>query len=926
MNNQESRDNQEYQYRLQMIPVLIGLKELEHCLNFADDNYSLQTYILSNENNATLREDGGLRLLQFLIPSADILKDSQASSYPLLFQTDDGEECLFIKKIEITSLVESEVEHYKLNILLDNTKATEDEVNNINNTLQKNGFAIKKDKYGAEKTLVIIYQNGKETNNTIMDIEFDLNDSKKRKIQLCLCKDTHISDVVLDCGSESTQYLRYDRGTDKLIDYDNIGSISIAMRDCFLNNESDETIVQKYRDENKLYKSLYYYQPQAKNADTNIIEPSRKFKAGITEQNKQPEQGTEQGTEQKQILYIQTNGNCIWDADGDGLYDKGFRTLPLIKIQQANRLININGREQEEENPFDFRKYYFFRSIICQYARCIFKEILTDKGLNGPRFVVLNILVPYVFNHKQLQKIKSLLRDDIKKIIESNDLGGDNEKQIKTKQIKAVEIQFVYESDAPALGAIAITGQETQQNLPNGNFLLLDAGKGTLDISIIKFNNKQEFICKYRTGICGAGNALTHAYLCALVADYLNVYGSEHSNNDVKNCIYKFLYESNNEKSKTDIYYIYQMYQAVEDFKKLQERGNAQGEFTPNEKCKGKITDFTEYITKKGNVDPDCFETQEARNYISNCIEFLCYEVINSIKDVILSDERENKIDHIIFAGRAFKCERFKDELTNKLKETNILSPNEPEHEFKYNTTKLNWITEKNVSLCIVLETKNGNYYNIPNMPMIKKKNAPWIPGISDKCFNFIQKLFKQNDKQAEREKWVSIYNIMRNNPLVSSRPNIKLEEEEDLYKYGLHHGFEINFSAVNDKIYYNHYFFHVSGERAVRERIGSGKMKLFIVNGDFYIRKTKKNKNKSRCLKLEFEGYAGEDNLLAKITSFPDITINRAEDVPTITAEELEKQTGQQGNQQTRTNKPTVPAPPEEKNENDNNLANQFL
>lgn len=827
---------------LKLIPIQIGKLEIEHCLNLEENRNETQTYILPfHFNNVTCKPDPDnvdqeqyyLRLFQFLIPPTDIFGTSNYIShngdkesytlYPILCQTQYKEDFVYIKNIEFTSLGNDP--DLGINISLTTSKQ-EIMVKNgeINEDLKKYGLYIEKERSDIDFCWCIYYKIDFNDNNFNKKIKVSFSfGGKTQALILCICHNSYISDVVLDCGAESTQYLRYDRATEdeQKIGEDNIGNIYEKMVNYYRVNDFQGRLEQKNKETDKLFQSIYFYNPTPR----PNLEPCVKLQNPV--ENEQ------------QILYVQTTTDEAWTKL---CHDKQFKVLPQIKT-------NKDIREHND--------YYFLRTVICQYARAIFNTIQQDfENTKSVRFVVLNILIPYMFNSHNTQKLHTELTKDIETVIKD------------FEKIRAVELHFIYESDAPAMGAIKLMEQDERSHAFEGNYLLLDAGKSTLDFSIIQYHNNN-FICKYRSGIPGAGNALTYAYMCSLIKSYIK---DKTTDSDIQNYIY------NNILKEADKKDIYDLYQAVEEFKRRPNGQNGQQcqQAQPGDK---EIIKLTKHIKSINEIKGD----DKAYIYIDRYIKYISHKVAEEVKTRIGSDGC--KIDKVIFAGRAFKCKAFEEGMGKCLKQHKLLSNNE-DYTFKY----LNGINEKQIALLVCFQTNNGQYYKLPSLPMIQRERCNNIDGIIDTLFNFFKKI-----SQYHEQEWISLYDNMRRNPLITSRPSIKRKtDEKNLCKYGLHHGFDINY-AKTDKLFYNGHYFNIAENTQDQENLGSGKMKLFIANGSIYIRK-QKSKGNSRCYKFTPTEYNfGEESLLMLSTNFPDITATRMEDIPIITQQILDDELNEQ-------------------------------
>ncbi len=819
---------------LRVIPIQIGSNSIEHCLNLVNKSDKENQRLTKKPTFILPYEAGGVcNLFNFIIPKHDnqnkylkdlsYIVDSNSENeiyefYPVLCQTDRGEEYVYIHNIEITSqkLNENNREPETINLdiyLADPNEHIKNNASYLTNELSNNNLLIKKDRCGQDSTDYKwrISYNPDEAKSTQFNITFHHIGTKKT-LTICLnvCRNDLVSDIILDCGSDSTQYLRYDRNADDAnTKPDNIQYIFDDMTNYYCGcKDIDETKILQFHEHNfKLFKSIYFYSPTFQN-DDSIIHPSKKLKSAYT-----PEQ----------CLYTLTTED---EAFGTLIKDNGFRILPLIKIPQGRR-------RNEDTDLFDAKDYYFFRSVVNQYIRCILNTFQKVHE-NPDRHIIINLLLPFSFKLERTARVLSLLSEDINEIIKD------------FSNITAIELRSIYESDAPAIGALEYLRHQ-EEPPQDGNYLLLDAGKSTLDISIINYKNNR-YTCKYRTGTLGAGNTLTYAYLCALIADFL-----ESKNKDVNNgVIQDYIFENIiNQDSK----HKFELHKQVEGYKKQHcvKMSLSEDEHQPQ------IVELLNYINKKTKDAERISET--SKRYIDKYIDCIHERIIKLIKDIINSDE--DKIHKVIFSGNAFKCKKFKENIITLLRDRDLLAHDviDSNAELIYDIGNTTSVDAKKIALLIAYATSDGRYYNLPNMPLIKrakKSESTSIKGIIASIFG--------------NKTVFSISNKMKESPFISSRPNIALKEE-DYYPHGLHHGFDI-LVKKGDRIYHNGQYFDIP------DVIGTGRKKLFIVNDNFYIRTCRKNLN--ICLELKLRGFDfDEDTALKDATNFPNIDIDASENVP---------------------------------------------
>jgi hypothetical protein len=154
------------------------------------------------------------------------------------------------------------------------------------------------------------------------------------------------------------------------------------------------------------------------------------------------------------------------------------------------------------------------RLILSNFLYSILENKIIQNDNVRKRFLRLVILIPNVYYQKKVYSVIKNLYNDFNKIITNQ----------KYSQYGGIEIQMISESDA------AFVGTKKDQSVPridatNGYFLVIDAGKGTTDFSILKQRrNFSKFDSVYRAGIPASGHILTYAFYEA-IRDFLNSKG-----------------------------------------------------------------------------------------------------------------------------------------------------------------------------------------------------------------------------------------------------------------------------------------------------------------------------------------------------------------------------------------------------------------
>lgn len=208
-------------------------------------------------------------------------------------------------------------------------------------------------------------------------------------------------------------------------------------------------------------------------------------------------------------------------------------TLPNVKIASLmpkKPEIMIEECENEQKKVSfaavtDFQEHFFYRSAINAFVYQIIDDIYhVTKKENRYAFICLTVLMPNVYNQTQLGDRMRDLHKDIRTIISDEPFKG---------VIGGVEVNSISESDASILGCMSVFPTDAVM-LDKGNILIMDAGKGTLDISVLQYDpdprGKQPYTSLYRSGIVGSGNAISYALFLDLMSMMLKELSNTYTN------------------------------------------------------------------------------------------------------------------------------------------------------------------------------------------------------------------------------------------------------------------------------------------------------------------------------------------------------------------------------------------------------------
>ena len=475
--------------------------------------------------------------------------------------------------------------------------------------------------------------NRKDSQNQILQLErtdiphvileFGIEGVDKKKLI-----HIHIEDVVynaiVDFGSEASQacWLK-DSPNPSFINL--TGAIRKANA---LTTNTDKDFVQYEHDEKEaknFYRSIYYIKKELSDNNLSKLESwpdyndtTVRFLVKVTEE-----------TEDIAQNYIQIPNTKILNFTTGGY---------------AKNRVTINGDEIEIKDIKEgVIMTLVMNNIIKQTLMSIENNINTTYHKNKACGLILNILMPNVYPiHIVSQKLNQLA-ENIGQIAE------------EIPHINGVELRYISESDASLLGYINIHNEEP---LKKGGYIIVDAGKGTLDFSLIEVDNKKALTNKRRGGIVGAGAAITYGIVVGLVHEYLYTYceGFVGKSADKKEALIRqFIY--NQILKCDDIAKLNMTMKNIENYKKVY--NDSYGEEHRNTETDNKFRHQFEHLTlSDGGV---CFNkvveswikskhylTRESSKYVTAEIEMIVYEALNRMKTAL--DKETAPV--VVFTGR----------------------------------------------------------------------------------------------------------------------------------------------------------------------------------------------------------------------------------------------------------------------------------
>ncbi|MBQ8204703.1 MAG: hypothetical protein IJZ78_02670 [Alistipes sp.] len=517
---------------------------------------------------------------------------------------------------------------------------------------------------------------------------YEINDFAS--IQINAAQQQRIWDVVLDYGSEASQLIVSRR------DDQNVNDLSTLFDEFFktLNDDTtpaanDPTLYVQYdSDSERYYKSVFYIKREF---PVDLQNSPDGFRLDVTKLL---------GKDRDILLLNRYNQMEV--------YRDMYMAVPNLKIANHRGVflptIDVGGINLTAPKIGDNDVY---RKIINAFMQIALKNTRLD---GAARFLNIVLLVPNTYVQSDVTRVLTHLSADIMTLVKNNpDTFGN---------VKGVEVSSISESDASFVGVM----EHMSDQIPaGGRYLIMDAGKGTLDFSVIKDsingNNNYRYNSIFRSGIIGAGNAISYAILLSILN---HIFSSEQNKDKREAKIEAFVVKYILDPS-ADLAEITALMKLVEDYKRLYNNGNLRNPQVIDGANVTSLEGMNDLIKKM--VDNKILVNDES--YINNMIDNICLSASNKLSKSYPTGE-EFKIDHIIFAGRGFLMNKLRKRMEEILKQQNpTICSGAVMHDLIHISEKDTAVTPKNVCMFIINGIRAGLYNGrIIGIPRISHTDA----------------------------------------------------------------------------------------------------------------------------------------------------------------------------------------------------------
>lgn len=603
--------------------ILIN-NRVDHILNFEhnpENVDALDSYIVEN--------NGGTILLFGFYH-----ENGQKDKY--IYQKDDGQNTMELKGLKAEQKITDDgVEQWLMTLSLANSsynKKTPDADIDTKYFDSKHSYVKFNAKNGSCYSITIVvklYETEQDsTNDTIVTDKFVLHIAPKENIY----------DLVLDYGSEASQMLVHQRSVDRTTINDIVPLFELFKNSSTTENGAqNDDFLQYDSDDKRFYRSVFLAKKD--------LEPSLE---------RVPYNGDFLENKDYRLLCKASEFDSI---------RKEYFTVPNIKIAGHGGVevpaVKVNGISKD---LFNFEHNYFYRSFVNSFLSQALSNINPNRD-NRPRFLNIFMLMPNIYSQKEITRNLEYVAGDTLKMAEK-----------KYHYLKGVEVMSISESDASFLGFMNQLNV-SRQNIKAGRYLIMDAGKGTLDFSVIDYRERAvgngsaftyESIC--RSGIVGAGNAITYAFLLAILKE---IYTSNWNGSDerqVEAAIAEYIRERIL-SSSVDEAELNQLMKSLETYKTLYNNGELQKNksnvrIEAQDFTSVKLNTIINYILN--SIQNRC--NLEDDSYIDSMIGNLAKKATEKLLETYGNDLKQ-KIDFVVFAGRGFMMHALREQVFENLKQ-----------------------------------------------------------------------------------------------------------------------------------------------------------------------------------------------------------------------------------------------------------------
>lgn len=600
---------------MKLLTILVD-NRTDHVLNFDANSPVANSYVLPNMSKA-------MSLFAFY-------RSENVDERGITIQTDNGEERAILTSLEV---LPEETTGNERKIKIKPILKYGDSI--------KNESHLQKNEYWNPDRLSVKYKTEQDIEYTI-EVEFTIFHDAQPDVKdtasviLNVVSESQIYDVVLDYGSESSQMLVVNR-KDTATVANIIPLFTLFKRSCSENDGRDAHCLQYDMDSDKgtMMKSVFFVNKTPDPVEMSIYKPIINDNAVhfITDVNN-----------------LDNLGNTHFIMPNIKIAGFGGVSLPMVEDNGIPVAVNL------------FRDNYFYRRTVNAYLYQAMRYIANDER---PAYINLCLLTPNIYRQEQVTRNLYDACVAVKEMANHND---------EVKLIKGVEVSSVSESDASLLGFINTLPATARNSMGKGRYLILDAGKGTLDFSVLDYqpeSPEKAFSSIFRAGLIGAGNALTYSFFLSLMTYIYKSYWHDVPEHKMMADIAAFV-SSKMTAPSVDSAVLSKVMRNLEKYKVMYSNGSLRRDvsvsFSPAES-------FDKFSLVALNNCLDQLVQKECHindlSHVNNMMATLAHEAAVKFKLSYNKDDVDSEIKYIVFAGRTFQMEQFRNQVIASFKEKN---------------------------------------------------------------------------------------------------------------------------------------------------------------------------------------------------------------------------------------------------------------
>lgn len=389
----------------------------------------------------------------------------------------------------------------------------------------------------------VVYSAPQSVHRVEIDIILTLPEGEYlSKLVFQISPNSHIFEVVVDFGSESSQVAIKKKSEHTVHEVDLLQQF-LSFKPDFRDDLKQLSNNRKYYiqhdpDDETLYKSHYIY------VQSEAIQEERQDRFLYADANHPSHTDIPFADNAKPILVLNPYRQLNELYQGDYFvvpnlkilesYPKAFKKN-MVRVAIHDKRLQRTTQQYRNLSDDDVRRI-FLQEIMNNFSYAVLKSIQDlvsrDAALSSTEDkinLLFNVLVPNIYSYEKITQLIQQLTHDLKKMIQSGRVyvEGDQGEFIAVDiglWVNAIEVQAISESDAAFYGMyyndlrIKSIVDNKINNDAQAHILMIDCGKGTTDISILKVKNRVPY-SKFRTGITGAGNYLTYGFMEAVIRE-----------------------------------------------------------------------------------------------------------------------------------------------------------------------------------------------------------------------------------------------------------------------------------------------------------------------------------------------------------------------------------------------------------------------